>query len=73
VILRKIVAWLPMVTLYYFGHYVSVVMNALPDSVPTLAWDALYRVYNRCMIWSLELNDWAGFDLWKSEPSEPIS
>lgn len=32
--------------------------------------DILYPVYNRLMLWSGDLNDWAGLDLWSDAKEE---
>lgn len=67
--MRKVIAWLPMWALFWTGHFVSRVLNRIPD------WEVrpfvilarvLYVIYNRCMLASCDLNDWAGFMLWKS-------
>lgn len=73
---RKVVAWLPMHACYIFGDLVCRVLNRIPDweakPVDLLA-GAMYRVYNRCMLWSCDLNDWAGFSLWTHAPSDADS
>ena len=60
---RKVIAWAPMWTLYWTGHWVSVALNRLPDNATRL-FMRVYPVYNRCMVWSMRINDWAGFSLW---------
>jgi len=65
--MRKIVAWLPMYAVFWFGDSVCRLMRLVPDVEDKWAeriHGALYRVYNRCMQWSVCLNDWAGFKLW---------
>lgn len=68
-IVRKAVAWLPMHSVFWIGHGASRIINNWPDCKDDSLMDRLgtviYRVYNRCMCWSLDLNDWAGFTLWK--------
>lgn len=65
---RKVIAWAPMHACYIFGHLLSRALDVIPDweSRP-VAWLAsgMYRTYNRCMCWSVDLNDWAEFKLWR--------
>lgn len=58
---RKVIAWAPMHALYWTGHVVSLVLNRIDSH---RAFMRLYPAYNRCMVWSMRINDWAGFDLW---------
>lgn len=63
---KKMVAWLPMWTCYLIGDLASKALDLIPDS-DLWEWlgSGIYRIYNRCMFWSLNLNDWAGFTLWR--------
>jgi len=51
------------------GHLASLVINRWPDCKDGTLLDklgsAIYRIYQGGMNVSLQLNDWAGFDLWK--------
>lgn len=66
---RKALAWLPMHACYYIGHAASLVLNRWPDCADGSWMDrlgtAVYRVYNMGMCLSCDINDWAGFNLWK--------
>jgi integrase len=65
---KKAVAWLPMHACFITGDLAARALDRLPDwEAPPKAWlaSALYRIYNRCMCWSVDLNDWAGFSLWR--------
>lgn len=52
---RKIIAWPVVWLLFWFGDGISRIMNFFD-------WGLLYPVYNRSMIWSLDLQEWAGND-----------
>ena len=65
---RKVVAWLPAHALYIVGDLVCRVLNRIPDwEAKPVEWLAsgLYRIYNRCMCLSCDINDWGGLTLWK--------
>lgn len=65
---RLFLAWLPAHALYAFGDLVSRVLNRMPDWEWVLwRWlaRALYVAYNKSMLASLDLNDWAGLSLWR--------
>ena len=57
--MKKIIGWPVAHLLYLLGDLVSRLMNR---------WDGvfgvLYPVYNRLMVWSCDVNDWAGLKLW---------
>jgi len=62
-----------MYAAFWFGDGVSRLMGIVPDFDDKWAeriHGVLYRVYNRCMCWSLDLNDWAGFRLWLDSTSD---
>lgn len=51
--MRKAIGWLVSWTLYWLGDIVSRPMN-----FDCMFW--LYPVYNRLMLWSSQVQDWAG-------------
>lgn len=51
--MRKAIGWLVSWTLYWLGDAVSRLMN-----FDSMWW--LYPAYNRLMIWSMQVQDWAG-------------
>ncbi len=57
--MKKTIAYLPMWLLYYTGDLIS----------RTFVWEysvRVYIIYQFCMLWSLQLQDWAGFEKpWK--------
>jgi hypothetical protein len=68
--MKKVIAWLPAWALFWIGDLACRVLNRIPD------WEArparviarwLYVVYNRCMLASCDLNDWAGLKIWTRE------
>lgn len=64
--MKKVLAWPAMYTCFWLGHFVSKLMHCEPLG-------RMYPVYNRLMMWSVDLNDWAGFDLWKPPQSDAAS
>ena len=61
--LRKLLGWPLTWLLYLFGHGLSRIM------VGPLG--CLYPLYNRAMLWSSDLNDWAELAVWsRCEASE---
>lgn len=69
--MKKVIAWFPMHACYHVGDWASQLLNRWPDCKDGSLMDRLgsvvYRVYNRLMCWSVDLNDWAGFKLWHKE------
>jgi hypothetical protein len=63
--LRKLVGWPLAHLLYLIGHGLSRIM------VGPLG--HLYPLYNRVMLMSADLNDWAGLTLWSKQAAEPTS
>lgn len=63
---KKIVAWLPAWTCYMLGHWTCMLMQYAKLE---FLFEVLYPVYNKLMLWSLRLNDWAGLSLW-IDPSD---
>lgn len=51
--MKKIVAWPLTWILFWMGDLISRPMNYLD-------WAWLYPAYNRLMIWSVDVQDWAG-------------
>ena len=51
--MRKAIGWLVSWSLYWIGDMVSRLMN-----FDSMWW--LYPVYNKLMLWSLLVQDWAG-------------
>jgi hypothetical protein len=56
--MKKAIAWVGCQVTFWLGHGISRIYNNR-----WLAW--LYPVYNRLMIWSLDINDWGGLKIWK--------
>jgi hypothetical protein len=58
-IIKKLIAY-PFVHLfYYLGDFVSRFNNFIKWT------DLGYKIYGKFMFWSMELNDWAGLNIWK--------
>lgn len=55
--MRKLLAYVPCHACYWLGHAVSIPMERFD-----LGW--LYPTYNRLMIASSDLSDWAGLGVW---------
>lgn len=56
----KVIAWLISWILYWIGHLVSIPMNKAE------VFGHLYPLYNRLMIWSFDVQRWAGNETpWK--------
>lgn len=70
-IVRKAIAWLPMHACYWTGELAFQIVDRWPGdwSDEEKATDRLavffFNVYQRGMALSCDLNDWAGFTLWK--------
>lgn len=70
-LMKKVIAWLPMYVCYYTGELAFQIIDRWPgdwsdgdhwyDCFPNF----FYQVYQRGMGLSVDLNDWAGFTLWK--------
>jgi hypothetical protein len=68
------VAWLPAHALFWTGDITCRVLNRIPDwEAKPVEWISglLYRTYNRCMLLSLRLNDWAELSIWKRDSPSP--
>lgn len=75
--MRKLIAFLPMYTAFYFGELCFQVVNRWPDgwsdekgSLWDLIGSKFFRGYQWGMWQSLRLNDWAGFRLWYKATDE---
>lgn len=70
--MRKVIGWPLCHGLYWLGHFFSLMLNWIPEDNSaemdgwyfTLYYWALYQPYQRCMLWSADVNDWAGLALW---------
>lgn len=57
--MKKILARIASEVLYYLGHWISYPMHYFD-------WAWLYPIYNRLMMYSNDIQDWAGNDKpWK--------
>lgn len=56
--MRKL-AWPLVWALYWVGHWASLVLDYIPEGRQWWC-DAVYRIYNVCMVASSKLQDWAG-------------
>ena len=57
--MKVLAAKLASLCLYWAGHAISCVMNNAVGAY-------LYPIYNRLMIWSSEIEEWAGIDfMWR--------
>lgn len=57
--IRKVIGWPVSMALYTLGDWVSKPMERFD-----LGW--LYPTYNWLMCKSLDVNDWAGLQIWRS-------
>lgn len=70
-VLRKAVAFLPMYACYYTGELAFQIVNRWPErwsedkTIMDRIGTCIYMIYNTGMCWSVDLNDWAGFRLWR--------
>jgi hypothetical protein len=55
--MRRLFAWWLSHTAYCLGNVVSLLMRACDRC-------HLYPIYSQLMVWSMELNDWGGLELW---------
>lgn len=60
--MKKVIGFLPCWGCFWLGHGVSKLFEVFEGG-----W--LYSIYNRFMLWSLDINDWAGLDVW-SKPKQ---
>lgn len=67
--MKKIMSWYKKIygtivtyVLYYAGHIISLIINALPDDSNI---EKLYKIYNWFMIKSVEYNDKYDVNFWK--------
>lgn len=56
--MKKIIGWPIAHLLYILGDCIARLMNACNGL------SFLYPIYNRLMLWSCDVNDWAGLSLW---------
>ena len=49
--MKKLIAYISAWTLYWFGHFVSLIMGTIP---------AMYTTYRWAMFNSIRIQDWAG-------------
>ncbi len=74
--MRKIVALLPMYACYWGGLLAFEILNRWPDGwgdgnrVLDKIGSAIFQVYNRGMCASADLNDWAGYKLWRTNETQ---
>ena len=59
--MKKVFARILSEILYYLGHWISFPMNRFD-------WAWLYPVYCRLMLWSCDIQDWAG----NEKPWRPV-
>ena len=65
--MKKAIAWLPCLALYYVAHWSYLILDDLPDDQeeePNAFWRAMWFCYQRGMAASLKINDWAGLRVW---------
>ena len=55
---KKIIAYIPCQVCFYIGHWTSMLIRFDCMSF-------LYPVYNRFMLWSCDISDWAGLNMWQ--------
>jgi len=55
--MKKIIGFLPCWGCFWLGHWISLLFEVFE-------WGWLYSIYNGLMLWSLNINDWAGLDVW---------
>ena len=66
---KKVLAACIAYPLFYVGHLVSLLMDY--EWLPEWWFNFWYPVYNKCMLVSLDINDWGGLKLWtKATKSE---
>ena len=53
--IKKVFARILSEVLYYLGHWISFPMYWFD-------WYWIYSIYNKIMLWSSEIQDWAGND-----------
>jgi hypothetical protein len=63
--MKKIIAWPLCWGLFIFGDLMCRLIHVTPER---LYISGMYQLYNKPMLWSVRLNDWAGLSLW-SKPS----
>ncbi|SHL42450.1 hypothetical protein SAMN05216428_102362 [Nitrosospira sp. Nsp11] len=61
---KYIIAWPIGWTLYWLGHAASKVLEASWGDKYEWWADIFYPLYNRLMIWSYLLSDWAQLGIW---------
>ena len=62
--MKKLIGWPVGWALFWIGDGFSFLCNRYN----WLSW--MYIPYNKFMIWSVYVNDWAGLDIWKAEYTE---
>lgn len=60
--MKYVLGWLVAHACYILGHNISKAFELTDNRV---AVELLYPVYNRLMLWSCDINDWANLDLWE--------
>ncbi|TFG98574.1 hypothetical protein E4H12_05720 [Candidatus Thorarchaeota archaeon] len=65
--MKKLIGWPVAHLCYILGDWTCKLMEGIDTE---WAADILYPVYNRLMLWSCDLNDWAGLDLWSGAKEE---
>jgi len=61
---KAAIAWLPAWACFWIGDGVCRLMRL------SSGLGRLYPIYNKCMLWSLALNDWGGLTLWRASNQE---
>lgn len=55
--MKKLIAYIPAHLIYYLGHLCSKI--------------GLGMAYQRLMLWSVAINDWADLEIWKDPDDAP--
>lgn len=62
--MKKAIGWLLSWTLFWMGDAFSKLLH-VPDGFPEWWFSFFYRIYNRLMWWSSDMQDWGGSGPWE--------
>ena len=65
--MKKAIGWIGAYVTFYLGHWTHLLMVTIDKE---WVFDLLYPLYNQLMLWSCNINDWAGLDLWTPANTE---